>query len=178
MDEITLLFRGGPGQDRPGEIGAPIRREQRGPADMRHPLGNAPHVGSGQAGHPAMDQAQALVLAKFFGGVEQHLHAQADAQQRRACGSLAADGFHQPQPPQPRHAVPESPHPRQHQGVGGLHRRGVAGEQRFGPAMGKCILNAAQVGKTIINDRYSHTLRTSTPPARISSFSSGTVSLP
>ena len=177
VDEIALLAGRHPGQHGAGKIGASARRVQRVPADMRYLLRAALHIGGRNPHHAAGNQPQALVQAELLGFVKQHLHAQADAQQRRACGGFLADRLDQPQLFQPGHAVLERTHAGQYQRIGGQHILGLAGHQGFGAKMGKGVLHAQQVRQAIVDDRHLfHTWRTSTPPARMSSFSSATVS--
>ena len=177
VDEIALLAGRYPGQHGAGKIGASARRVQRVPADMRYLLRAALHIGGRNPHHAAGNQPQALVQAELLGFIKQHLHAQADAQQRRACGGFLADRLDQPQLFQPGHAVLERTHAGQYQRIGGQHILGLAGHQGFGAKMGKGVLHAQQVRQSIVDDRHPfHTRRTSTPPARMSSFSSATVS--
>ena len=142
MDEVALAPVRHALQRRAGEIGAAGAGQQRFPGDVGHPLGRAGGVGGGQAAHPAGDQAQALVGAELVRTVKQHLHPQADAQQRRPLAHPAADGLGQPAAAQFGHAVPERPHPGQHQRLGGQHRGGVAGQFRHGAAVGQRPLHA------------------------------------
>ena len=177
MDEIALLAGRYPGQHGAGKIGASARRVQRVPTDVGHLLWPPLHIGRRDLHHPPRDQPQPLVQAELLGFVKQHLHAQADAQQRRACGGFLPDRLDQPQLFQPGHAVLERTHAGQYQRIGSQHILGLAGHQGFGAKMGKGVLHAQQVRQAIVDDRHLfHTRRTSTPPARMSSFSSATVS--
>ena len=168
IDEIHLIAGAGAAE---GAIdAASILKPMLARGEIQLIGGRNPH-------HAAGNQPQALVQAELLGFVKQHLHAQADAQQRRACGGFLADRLNQAQLFQPGHAVLERTHTGQYQRIGGQHILGLAGHQGFGAKMGKGVLHAQQVRQAIVDDRHLfHTRRTSTPPARMSSFSSATVS--
>ena len=176
VDEIALLPCAQLRQRGAGKISTAPAGIERLPADVRHPLGAAVRIGAGDFDYPAGDQPQPLMQAEFLRLVKQHLHTKADTQQRRTGSGLLPDRLDQAQLFQPGHAVPERPDPRQHQRIGAQHLRRVTRQQRFCPEARKGMLHAEQVGQAVINDRHLHTLRTSTPPARMSSFSSCTVS--
>ena len=146
MDKIAFLSRLHILQGGTGKIRAAARRVQWVPADVRHPLGAAVRVHIRDAHHAAGNQAKALVQAEFFGFVKQHLHPKADTQQQGTLGRLLLDGLDQPQLFQPLHAVLESAHAGQHQGIGCQNICRAAGHLYFCPKMGERMLHAEQVG--------------------------------
>ena len=117
----------------------------------------AVHVRVGDLYHTARNKPKALVQAELLRLVKQHLHSQADAQQRRARGGLLPNRLDQPQPRQTVHAVLERANARQHQLFRGQHIRRVTGQQRFGPKVGKRMADAQQVGQAVVNHCYLHT---------------------
>ena len=176
VDKVALLAGLHRRQHRAAKIGAAAAGVQRVPADVRHPLGAAVGVGVGDFHHAARDQPQALVQTELLRLVKQHLHSQADAQQRRTGSGFLADRLHQAQFFQPGHAILECAHAGKHQRVGGQHILRLARQQCLRAKMREGVLHAEQVGQAVVNNRHFHTRRTSTPPARMSSFNSCTVS--
>ena len=147
------------------------------PANVGHTLGHTAGIHGGNALHTPGNQPKALVPPKFIAFVKQHLHAKANAQKRRALGGFLPDRLDQPQGGKAVHAVLKSAHAGQNQprcgqhGLGGLHKFHLRAAI-FGGAP-----HAQQIAEAVVDNAHFHK-RTSTPPARISCFSSGTVALP
>ena len=147
------------------------------PANVGHTLGRTAGIHGGNALHTPGDQPKALVQPKFIAFVKQHLHAKANAQKRRALGGFLPDRLDQPQGGKAVHAVLKSAHAGQNQprcgqhGLGGLHKFHLR-TAIFGGAP-----HTQQIAEAVVDNAHLHK-RTSTPPARISCFSSGTVALP
>ena len=143
---------------------------------MRHPLGLAVGIGVRYFHNAPRYQPQSGVQTELLGFVKQHLHPKADTQQRRARGGLLAYRLHKAQLFQTVHTVPKRPDAGQYQRFRGQNIRGLVRNQRLCPKMRKGVLHAEQIGQAVVNNCHLHTRRTSTPPARMSSFSSCTVS--
>ena len=114
------------------------------------------HVGDGP--HAAADQSQPLVFAIFVALVKQHLHAEADAQQRLAARRLVLHhGVHAAFSQLVRRVAERAHAGQQHLVRPADHRR-VGGHHRLLPDGGEGALQGEQVAHAIVNDRYHHSI--------------------
>ena len=126
-------------------------RRHRVPAEVRHP-----HV-AGKAAAGARNQAEASDAGRLFARLAQQLHAQADAEQRRATGGHVPDGAVEPACPQGAHPRAERAHSRKHHARRLPHDYGVArdGDARAQPH--EPARDRRQVGDAgVDNDDVSH----------------------
>ena len=154
-------------------------RGQGAPSDVGHLEGRALRRFFRQRLHRALHKAQTFVQAPLGAGIQQHLHAEADAQEGRALPCLLQKRLHQPLTVQLRHAVGKSAHAGQHQRPGAQDVPRLGGKAHIRAAVLQCTAHAQKIAAPVIHHCYhrSHRL-TSTPRARTSSFSAGTLVLP
>ncbi len=120
-----------------------------------------------ETAHATGEQAQALMAAVLFALLEQHLHADADAQERRAPGRGLAQHGHEV-------ALPDLVHGRAEGAVAGQDQRlrlaqllGISGEQGGRARVPKALGDAAQVAEAVVDDRdHSEPLVLGTPFTR------------
>jgi hypothetical protein len=120
---------------------------------VRNAVRRAVDVGRRHGLHAARQQAQALVLAHLLAGLEHHLQADADAQERPAALRMPAHDVVEPARAQFGHAVAESADAGQHQAVGlaCLGRRLVDDADR-GAAVFQRPQHVQQVADAVVDD--------------------------
>ena len=144
------------------EVGAIRRVAQHGRARGRRGVaaGVPTHVGhlerrrDGEAHHPARKNAQALAGRIFVAALEEHLHADADAQKRRALADGLHDGRAQgsARAVKPGHTAAKCALAGHHDLVGAGHLVGVAGDEGVGAYARQRLFHAAQVAAAAVDN--------------------------
>ena len=142
---------------------------------MGHALRRAVRVHAGNALHSPGDQSQPPVTSELITFIEEHLHAQADAQKRRAYSAFIGDGIRQRKTGEARHAVLERAHAGKHQRLRGQDAAAAAGNLHLRTEILKGTPHAEQIRKPVIDHCYLHFQRTSIPCSRMPALSCGTV---
>ena len=141
---------------------------QGAPPDVGHLEGRAPRRFVRQRLHRALHKAQALVQAPLGAGIQQHLHAEADAQERRTLPCLLQKRLHQPLAAQLGHAVGESAHAGQHQRPGAQDVPRFGGKAHIRAAVFQRTAHAQKIAAPVVHHCYHRPHRlTSTPRARM-----------
>ena len=130
---------------RPSNSGSPVAREiEPVPLHLR-PL----HAG-GDPHHPPGEHAEPGHGGVLLGRLEQHLHADADAEERPPGVDGVERRLLQPGASQRRHAPAEGTHARQHDGVGVGDQPVVGGETGVGAHVRQRLLGRAQVADPVV----------------------------
>ena len=131
---------------------------------MRHlePLAFLLHAG-GKAHDLARDQPQPLVATELLALVEEHLHADADAEQRLAGGHMGQQRLDETAGAQVADAVAKGADAGEHHLVGRGDIPGIGADPRREAELLEGLLDAAQVAHLIINDIYHSQTYSSLP---------------
>src|ERR1043166_1954555 len=124
------------------------------PADLRHvqPFG--------EAAHSTAQETEAARRAELFRLVEEHLHPDADAEQRRPFFNTLAHEPFKAARGESLHARAERAHARQHEFLGLAQHALVRAHDRVNAARAESLLDRPQVADAVINDRHASQLLT------------------
>jgi len=101
----------------------------------------------------AGDDAQTIDTGRLVAAVEQHLHPDADTEERAAVGRGGARRGLQPTGSERSHARAEVAHTRKHHRIGGVDNLGIRRQPGVGAHVLQRLLGGAQVPDPVVDDR-------------------------
>ena len=107
----------------------------------------------GKPGDAAGYDAEAGHVRSLVAAVEEHLHADADAEKGSSVGGRGTRRAVEARAPQRLHARAERADAREHDRVGAFDGSHVGGQRGVGTEVLQCLLRRAQVADPVVDDR-------------------------
>ena len=121
---------------------------------MRNLVGPAIGTGCGDGFHRARNNAEAFVDPELLSGVEQHLHAETNTQQRTVVGGHFFERIHETALAKFGHAVGKCPHPRQDHKLCGVKHPRFVGENHPPAASLDPPGHTKKVAQSVVHNRH------------------------
>ena len=132
------------------EDGVTPHQRQLVPPDMRNLEPVTP-----EAHHPPRHKTQPLHTGRLLGALEDHLQRDANPEKRLSRPERLPASLIHPALPQLPHAVPESPHARQHHGISREHPLRIGRQIHPRPDLLQRPRNGERVARIVVHDRYA-----------------------